>query len=256
MSAPLVDHDTDGTARLVTPCYLSRARLKASPEISALVRILLGGAPLSAGTDHRLIWHIFEGDPAGKRAFLFRRETAPEQTDSACFLILSPTPPPEETALFDINTQEFAPALKAGTALRFSLRANPTVAISAVGSMPRLRSRIVDVVMAAIHESERGARSELRRSAIVTAGTRWLEAQGARNGFDLIDPSETARIDGYQTHRLPRKAEEKGKPMTYSTLDFEGCLRVTDPAAFLTRLVAGFGRAKAFGCGLMLIRRA
>ena len=28
-----------------------------------------------------------------------------------------------------------------------------------------------------------------------------------------------------------------------------------DPGAFLVALAAGFGRAKAFGCGLMLIRR-
>ena len=33
-------------------------------------------------------------------------------------------------------------------------------------------------------------------------------------------------------------------------------IEVTDPPAFLARLAAGFGRAKAFGCGLMLIRRA
>jgi len=35
-----------------------------------------------------------------------------------------------------------------------------------------------------------------------------------------------------------------------------GALEIADPAAFLARLAQGFGRAKAFGCGLMLIRRA
>jgi CRISPR system Cascade subunit CasE len=38
-------------------------------------------------------------------------------------------------------------------------------------------------------------------------------------------------------------------------LDLEGVLVVSDPARFCHCLAQGFGRAKAFGCGLMLIRR-
>jgi CRISPR system Cascade subunit CasE len=33
-------------------------------------------------------------------------------------------------------------------------------------------------------------------------------------------------------------------------------LTVRNPASFLATLGQGFGRARAFGCGLMLIRRA
>ena len=44
--------------------------------------------------------------------------------------------------------------------------------------------------------------------------------------------------------------------MSFSTLDFDGILTVNDPAAFLLALSRGFGAAKAYGCGLMLIRRA
>ena len=38
--------------------------------------------------------------------------------------------------------------------------------------------------------------------------------------------------------------------------DLTGEIAVTDPKAFLAKLAQGFGRAKGFGCGLMLIRRA
>ena len=41
-----------------------------------------------------------------------------------------------------------------------------------------------------------------------------------------------------------------------SNLDFEGQLEVTDPVVFLEKVKAGFGPQKAFGCGLMLLRRA
>jgi len=34
-----------------------------------------------------------------------------------------------------------------------------------------------------------------------------------------------------------------------------GVVAVTDAAAFAAKVEMGFGRAKAFGCGLMLLRR-
>ena len=44
--------------------------------------------------------------------------------------------------------------------------------------------------------------------------------------------------------------------MLYSTLDFQGVLTVGDPDSLLPAIARGFGAAKAYGCGLMLIRRA
>ena len=60
-------------------------------------------------------------------------------------------------------------------------------------------------------------------------------------------------IDGYEPVRIPR---DGGGAMQFSQLEFTGTLVATDPAVFLAAVRAGFGRAKAFGCGLMLIRRA
>ena len=44
--------------------------------------------------------------------------------------------------------------------------------------------------------------------------------------------------------------------MLYSTLDLDGVLTVSDPASLAPAIGQGFGAAKAYGCGLMLIRRA
>jgi CRISPR system Cascade subunit CasE len=38
-------------------------------------------------------------------------------------------------------------------------------------------------------------------------------------------------------------------------MDFDWILSVTDKGRFLNALYCGIGPAKAFGCGLMLIRR-
>ena len=43
--------------------------------------------------------------------------------------------------------------------------------------------------------------------------------------------------------------------MNWSALDFSGELTVIDPAAFIVALSKGIGPAKAFGCGLLLVRR-
>ncbi|WP_408742519.1 type I-E CRISPR-associated protein Cas6/Cse3/CasE [Acetobacter peroxydans] len=44
--------------------------------------------------------------------------------------------------------------------------------------------------------------------------------------------------------------------MKLGILDLSGRIEITDPSLFLTQMAQGFGRAKSFGCGLMLIRRA
>jgi CRISPR system Cascade subunit CasE len=39
-------------------------------------------------------------------------------------------------------------------------------------------------------------------------------------------------------------------------VDISGVIEVREPDRFLSALARGFGRARAHGCGLMLIRRA
>ena len=46
------------------------------------------------------------------------------------------------------------------------------------------------------------------------------------------------------------------KGIRYSTVDFQGLLQITDPQRFKAMLFKGLGPSKAFGCGLMLVRRA
>ena len=61
---------------------------------------------------------------------------------------------------------------------------------------------------------------------------------------------------GYGVQALPAyRGPLRGQPQ-FGVLDMTGVLALEDPTAFLARLSAGFGRAKAFGCGLMMIRRA
>ena len=80
----------------------------------------------------------------------------------------------------------------------------------------------------------------------------WLRRQVLAAGGEM--EANAVRVDGYQVLRPPRG--KSAREMHIGVLDFEGTLTLLQPAAFLERLSGGFGRAKAFGCGLMLIRRA
>lgn len=223
---------------------LSRISLRRDGSAAALARLLVpegGSAPRSAA-GHHLLWSLFADGPDRRRDFLWREE-APGR-----FLALSAREPVDRHGLFHVEPKSFEPALQPGDRLRFALRANPVVAVPAAHGQ---RGKRADVVMRALHAVPRGMpRIEARETIIPEAGRAWLAKQGERHGFA---PDDDIGVDGYETVRLPRAG---AAPIRYGVLDMQGVLTVRDPASFLSQLAQGFGRARAFGCGLMLIRRA
>ena len=227
----------------MTPLWLCRARLRRdTAALGSLARLLVPdgqGARMAAG--HRLVWALFADGPERQRDFLWREE------EPGRFMALSARPPTPMPDLFEVDAKPFEPALAAGDRLAFSLRANPVVSRSSgLGQ----RGKRHDVVMDALYAVPKGARAGVRLQVLVDAGGAWLARQGAAHGFV---PEDGVAVDGYETIQIPR---EKDKPARFGQMDFTGRLTVTDPAAFLAALAAGFGRSRAFGCGLMLIRRA
>ncbi|RJQ70262.1 MAG: type I-E CRISPR-associated protein Cas6/Cse3/CasE [Desulfobacteraceae bacterium] len=94
------------------------------------------------------------------------------------------------------------------------------------------------------------------KSNIDDALENWLCRKGAQlHGFSL-------KMDKYGQFKLQNsayrwqtiKADKKMKS-GFSSVDFTGALEITDVDKFLETLFKGIGRAKAFGCGLLLIRR-
>ncbi|MBX6741041.1 MAG: type I-E CRISPR-associated protein Cas6/Cse3/CasE [Acetobacteraceae bacterium] len=222
--------------------WLSRARLCRDASVTALARLLVPeDAGERAAASHRLVWALFADGPERRRDFLWREE-APGR-----FLILSARPPEDIHRLFKLEMKPFAPALALGDRLGFALRANPVVARPVA---PGQRGRRHDVVMDALRDVPPGERAAARPEAVLGAGRAWLARQGLVHGFRL--EGEVA-VDGYETVSIPRG---EGPPARFGVLDFAGVLTVQDPPRFLAALTVGFGRARAFGCGLMLIRRA
>jgi CRISPR system Cascade subunit CasE len=225
----------------MTQLFLSRARLRRDAPVTALAELLIPTNPADrAGASHKLVWALFADNGDRRRDFLWREEK-PGQ-----FMTLSNRPPNDPHRLFDLDFKPFAPLLSAGEHLGFTLRANPVVARPEARGE---RGKRHDVVMNALRTVPKSDRAASRPEAMLTAGRAWLARQGEAHGFA---PVGDADVDGYDSLRIPRAA---CKPMVFGVLDISGILQVQDPTRFLAQLIRGFGRARAFGCGLMLIRR-
>ncbi len=217
--------------------YLTRLTLLEHPDTGAIVR-RLG----DAYREHQMLWQLFDPDPDAERDFLYRRDV---HRGRPRYFLLSRRPPVNPLGLWHIDPpKRLEPRLQPRQRLAFSLRANPVVR--------RGRERH-DVVMERKRRMNWKALPASERPPLMTlahdAGVDWLRRQGERHGF-RFDP-EAVRVDGYRQHHCRRG----GRTIRFSTLDFTGLLTVTEPDAFVQALYQGIGPAKAFGCGLMLVRR-
>lgn len=242
--------------------FFSRARIRASrgEALSAIAPLLVpDDMRQRPGHAHRILWLLFQDIPDAARDFLWRDE------GNGKYMILSRRPPADPHGLFAVDTKEFEPALAAGDRLTFVLRANPVVTtkragVKKTGGNGRARGTRVDIVMDALKavpktdwEEKTGRAFERNRIAQV-AGADWLARQGERAGFKVVRGEAEPVIGGYV--QFPVERRHGRRPAGFSVLDFAGQIEITDPDAFIAKLAQGFGAAKAFGNGLMLIRRA
>ncbi|MGV1004388.1 MAG: type I-E CRISPR-associated protein Cas6/Cse3/CasE [Candidatus Nanopelagicales bacterium] len=138
--------------------------------------------------------------------------------------------------------RDYTPLLEmvdAGRRFSFRLRANPVHSV-----------RSADMA-----GSGRG-----RRVAHVTADQQlgWLVQRSAGWGFDIGTPEvPSAMVVHRRTWEFWRSRDtagaRRGDRVTIATATFEGDLRVTDADRLRAQLVAGFGSAKGYGCGLMTL---
>ena len=229
--------------------FISRLRLSRSPSIAAMQAVLEPDDPATRkDTNHRLLWSVFAGDPDRKRDFLWRDEGRGQ------FTALSRRKPVHSPFFEPPDVKDFTPILAPGDVLSFALRTNATRTVKSNDTAPngRPKRKHRDVVMDALHPIAAESRAEHRMSLANKAGTAWLERQGEVHGFAV----QRCAAEDYSVVTLPGyKGRRKGQPQ-FGILDLSGKLEVRDPDAFLSKISSGFGRARAFGCGLMLIRRA
>jgi CRISPR system Cascade subunit CasE len=220
--------------------FLTRARLRTDLGVQALRPLLVpeqGGA--AAMASHRLVWSLCADGPDRRRDFLWR-ETAP-----GTFLILSGRPPGNPHGLFALDPPKpFDPGLRPGRRLRFDLRVNATVSPSRGSDQ---RGQRIGLLAQRLRKVEPQQRAAVARDVALD----WLTRQGERHGF-MPDSSRFA-LRAQDRMALPRG--RSGLAMI-EWMELVGELEVSDPEKMRAALALGFGRARAFGFGLMLLARA
>lgn len=201
--------------------------------------------------DHQWLWRWFPAERGAPRDFLFRQR---EADGIPRYYVVSRRAPVDEGGAWQAQTRDYSPQVHEGERLQFELRANPTVRHGRDG-----KSKRHDVVMEAKKKllSERGLirwsdwmgdDKPSVQAVAHPACNAWLQRRGEVMGFE---PDAGALVvESYVQHE-----EKPDKALCFSTVDLSGQLTVTDPQAFRTALLGGVGSAKAFGCGLLLVRR-
>lgn len=189
---------------------------------------------------HRWLWKFFGDDKNADRDFIFRRH---DLDSLPRFYVVSARQPLAFSDDWEVQTRPYAPQLAAGQRLSFVLCANPVVSKKDGNG----KSRRHDVVMQAkkaLPTEERPAAAELVEQTCLA----WLQTRAEKAGFELVG----ATADAYR----PQQAHKRGQDdaIQFSSVEFSGELIVRDPQAFQRTLLQGLGHAKAFGCGLMLVK--
>lgn len=221
---------------MTSPSYVfTRARLKHERSSNhALASMLLKTG--SADQNHALIWSLFSPDTK-TRPFLYREIKEGE------FLILSQEAPQDETRLWDLETKPYEVFMAEGDRFGFSLLVNATVSKPSTpksGDQKRDRGQRF-----ALHQHARHIGQDLSE-----AGIAWLEERLNAKGAKLLRP---CRVD--VAKKSSSTAGRAAKVAAFTPLSYEGGLEVRDPDLFHAAVYQGLGRSKAYGCGLLLLRR-
>ena len=220
--------------------YLSRLTLNSAASAKALMPLLNPCDPSqAANAHHRLVWSVFSDSYARERDFIWRHD------GKQCFVTLSSRPPSNSSLFLPHEVKVFEPNLRPGDKLQYVL------CVNAVRSHKQKngRGKRVDIVMDLLHEIRSGKRAEKRNELAQESAHTWMEKQGSRYGFHTIKTI----VENYRTLELERRRNQNAR---LGILDLKGVIEITDPDIFITAIAQGFGRAKTWGYGLMLIRRA
>ncbi|ARU32448.1 type I-E CRISPR-associated protein Cas6/Cse3/CasE [Sulfuriferula sp. AH1] len=224
---------------------------QASHELAQSASIVHKKEPYA---EHQLLWRFFPSVEDQARDFIFRRHDVDQIPR---FYVVSKRPPIAFSNAWKIQSKDYAPQLAEDQRLSFQLRVNPVITKKNSAG----KSQRHDVVMQAKKqllaehgfgndakwkEWQDGDNKPLLYEIVQKTCIEWLQSRAGNNGFTII----TASVDAYQQN----KAGERD--IRFSTVDFSGELIVTNPELFQQVLFNGLGHAKAFGCGLMLVRRS
>lgn len=178
--------------------------------------------------EHQMIWDLLPKDETAKRDFMYRRT---DEGDLPFYYLLSKREPAVKVDYLHCSSRWYEPKLATGDSLQFSLRVNAVKTLQRPKEIKQ-RKRVGLLKPDELHD--------------------WLVAQGEKGGFQL--QSESLVVENSQIHKVIKPEDPNHRIFTCA--DLLGNLQVTDAEVFTREvLFKGLGRSKAFGCGLLLVKR-
>ena len=166
---------------------------------------------------HKALWKAFHGREKEKREFIYRMD----KKEDGYFVIMLSEYKPEPTVDLDLlRLTESQLVFEPKTHYRFSLRANPVKRLSE------------------------------QRCRVPLVGEENLNAWLSRKIMGSATLVETVPV--LRTDLNFCKGNNWGK---ITTVDFEGVIKCEDKYKLFELVKSGIGAAKAFGCGLLLLKR-
>lgn len=171
---------------------------------------------------HRHLWRLFPDMPEDKRSFLYRVSYGKDNEPLRILMqsLYEPSAFVDAKGCVILRKKPFNPMLKEKDSLRFILCANPTKRLS----KERCRVPLID------------------EDQLIEWLQKKLENAASVEHAEIVE----------KRNLYFRKNGKAGKIVTTM---FGGQINVSDPERMRAILENGVGPAKAFGCGLMLVRR-
>lgn len=173
-----------------------------------------------------------------------------------------PFAPPEVDGLIDWDAAAAKPmpTLPAGMRLAFSVRVCPTVRLGRIPAGDKKSGAELDAFLAAIDKWEAAGGEPQAKPVRDAVYLDWFRAALDRTGG--AEP-ESLRLADFRLESLMRKSGSRGdggrSPVglhRHPAATVEGVLRVTEAEAFARLLARGVGRHRAFGFGMLMLRKA
>lgn len=187
---------------------------------------------------HQLVADLF-GD-RDDRGYLYRVVSrAPRE---AAVLVLSPTEPElgpdrEWGCTTDLESRPYDADLTADQLVDYEIRINATRVVTQ-DSGRKKRIDVWDAVFAEDPETEETPHGVYREYL----------ARKMEDRAHVLDCRVVER-------GMTKVARQGRRPIPFVATNLVGTLRISDPAKLLTGMGQGFGRSKAFGCGLLCLSR-
>jgi CRISPR system Cascade subunit CasE len=169
---------------------------------------------------HQLLWKLFKD---GNREFIFRAN----EDKFLNFYVLSKDKPNQFDNI-SVETKEYDPQINNGDNLNFQIKVNPTIKSGNKKHNIFIHSRKNKIEM---------SDPEILKS--------WFDKKldGAALVVDELD------FSGYQKEYIGKK------DIQFDVCDVKGKIKVIDVEKFKPYLFNGIGQEKAFGCGLLLVKK-